>query len=69
MARGCDSKDGFQRVASRREREFQPSLRSHLMKEMAGRNDVARPAELRPEGLIALENGRAWRKTKKSLPL
>jgi CRISPR-associated protein Csm1 len=43
----------FARVASRREREFQ-KLRSHLMKEMAGRN-LRGKLKLRPEGLIALE--------------
>lgn len=43
----------FARVATRRDREFQ-KLRSHLMKEMAGRNMRGR-LKLRPEGLIALE--------------
>lgn len=43
----------FARVANRREREFQ-KLRSHLMKEMAGRN-LRGKLKLRPEGLIALE--------------
>jgi hypothetical protein len=43
----------FARVASRKEREFQ-KLRSHLMKEMAGRN-LRGKLKLRPEGLIALE--------------
>jgi CRISPR-associated protein Csm1 len=43
----------FARVASRREREFQ-KLRSHLMKELAGRN-MRGGLKLRPEGLIALE--------------
>lgn len=43
----------FANVGNRREREFQ-KLRSHLMKEMAGRNLRGR-LKLRPEGLIALE--------------
>ena len=43
----------FAGVANRREREFQ-KLRSHLMKEMAGRNLRGR-LRLRPEGLVALE--------------
>ncbi|HWE52850.1 MAG TPA: hypothetical protein VG273_23855 [Bryobacteraceae bacterium] len=43
----------FARVATRREREFQ-KLRSHLMKEMTGRN-LRAGLKLRPEGLIALE--------------
>jgi CRISPR-associated protein Csm1 len=43
----------FSNVATRREREFQ-KLRSHLMKEMTGRN-LRAGLKLRPEGLIALE--------------
>ena len=43
----------FANVANRREREFQ-KLRSHLMKEMAGRN-MRGKLKLRPEGLVALE--------------
>ncbi|MDE3198649.1 MAG: hypothetical protein KGN84_20045 [Acidobacteriota bacterium] len=43
----------FARVANRREREFQ-KLRSHLMKELAGRNTRGK-LKLRPEGLVALE--------------
>ena len=53
MARALRFQRRFSRVASRREREFQ-KLRSHLMKEMAGRNVRGR-LKLRPEGLIALE--------------
>jgi CRISPR-associated protein Csm1 len=53
MARALRFQRRFARVASRREREFQ-KLRSHLMKEMAGRN-VRGGLKLRPEGLIALE--------------
>jgi CRISPR-associated protein Csm1 len=53
MARALRFQRRFSRVASRREREFQ-KLRSHLMKEMAGRNVRGR-LRLRPEGLIALE--------------
>ena len=53
MARALRFQRRFSRVASRREREFQ-KLRSHLMKEMAGRNMRGR-LKLRPEGLIALE--------------
>jgi CRISPR-associated protein Csm1 len=53
MARALRFQRRFARVASRREREFQ-KLRSHLMKEMAGRNLRGR-LKLRPEGLIALE--------------
>ncbi len=53
MARALRFQRRFARVASRREREFQ-KLRSHLMKEMAGRNVRGR-LKLRPEGLIALE--------------
>ncbi len=53
MARALRFQRRFSRVASRREREFQ-KLRSHLMKEMAGRNLRGR-LKLRPEGLIALE--------------
>jgi CRISPR-associated protein Csm1 len=43
----------FANVATRKEREFQ-KLRSHLMKEMAGRN-LRGKLKLRPEGLVALE--------------
>jgi CRISPR-associated protein Csm1 len=53
LARALRFQRRFARVASRREREFQ-KLRSHLMKEMAGRNMRGR-LKLRPEGLIALE--------------
>ncbi len=53
MARALRFQRRFARVANRREREFQ-KLRSHLMKEMAGRN-VRGTLKLRPEGLIALE--------------
>ena len=53
MARALRFQRRFSHVASRREREFQ-KLRSHLMKEMAGRNLRGR-LKLRPEGLIALE--------------
>jgi CRISPR-associated protein Csm1 len=53
MSRALRFQRRFARVASRREREFQ-KLRSHLMKEMAGRNVRGR-LKLRPEGLIALE--------------
>ena len=53
LARALRFQRRFGRVASRREREFQ-KLRSHLMKEMAGRNMRGR-LKLRPEGLIALE--------------
>lgn len=53
LARALRFQRRFARVASRREREFQ-KLRSHLMKEMAGRNTRGR-LKLRPEGLIALE--------------
>lgn len=53
MARALRFQRRFARVASRREREFQ-KLRSHLMKEMAGRN-LRGGLKLRPEGLIALE--------------
>jgi len=53
LARALRFQRRFARVASRREREFQ-ELRSHLMKEMAGRNTRGR-LKLRPEGLIALE--------------
>jgi CRISPR-associated protein Csm1 len=53
MARALRFQRRFARVAGRREREFQ-KLRSHLMKEMAGRNLRGR-LKLRPEGLIALE--------------
>jgi hypothetical protein len=53
VARALRFQRRFARVASRREREFQ-KLRSHLMKEMAGRN-LRGKLRLRPEGLIALE--------------
>jgi CRISPR-associated protein Csm1 len=53
LARALRFQRRFARVASRKEREFQ-KLRSHLMKEMAGRNTRGR-LKLRPEGLIALE--------------
>ena len=53
LARALRFQRRFARVASRREREFQ-KLRSHLMKEMAGRNTRGR-LKLRPEGLVALE--------------
>ena len=53
VARALRFQRRFARVETRREREFQ-KLRSHLMKEMAGRNLRGR-LKLRPEGLIALE--------------
>jgi CRISPR-associated protein Csm1 len=53
LARALRFQRRFARVASRKEREFQ-KLRSHLMKEMAGRGARGR-LKLRPEGLIALE--------------
>jgi CRISPR-associated protein Csm1 len=53
MARAARFQRRFARMASRREREFQ-KLRSHLMKEMSGRNLSGR-LRLRPEGLVALE--------------
>jgi CRISPR-associated protein Csm1 len=53
VARALRFQRRFARVATRREREFQ-KLRSHLMKEMAGRN-ARGVLKLRPEGLIALE--------------
>ncbi|MES1257531.1 MAG: hypothetical protein ABUS51_03840 [Acidobacteriota bacterium] len=53
MARAIRFQRRFARVANRREREFQ-KLRSHLMKEMAGRTQRGR-LKLRPEGLVALE--------------
>ena len=53
MARALRFQRRFARVASRREREFQ-KLRSHLMKELAGRNVRGR-LKLRPEGLLAME--------------
>jgi hypothetical protein len=53
VARALRFQRRFARVATRREREFQ-KLRSHLMKELAGRNLRGR-LKLRPEGLIALE--------------
>jgi CRISPR-associated protein Csm1 len=53
VARALRFQRRFARVASRKEREFQ-KLRSHLMKEMAGRN-LRGKLKLRPEGLIALE--------------
>jgi CRISPR-associated protein Csm1 len=53
MARAVRFQRRFARVANRREREFQ-KLRSHLMKEMAGRNPKGK-LKLRPEGSVALE--------------
>jgi CRISPR-associated protein Csm1 len=53
VARALRFQRRFARVATRKEREFQ-KLRSHLMKEMAGRN-LRGKLNLRPEGLIALE--------------
>ena len=53
VARALRFQRRFANVGNRREREFQ-KLRSHLMKEMAGRNLRGR-LKLRPEGLIALE--------------
>ena len=53
VARALRFQRRFARVATRREREFQ-KLRSHLMKEMTGRN-LRAGLKLRPEGLIALE--------------
>jgi CRISPR-associated protein Csm1 len=53
LARTIRFQRRFARVATRREREFQ-KLRSHLMKEMAGRN-LRGKVKLRPEGLVALE--------------
>jgi CRISPR-associated protein Csm1 len=53
MARALRFQRRFARVGNKREREFQ-KLRSHLMKEMAGRRIKGR-LKLRPEGLIALE--------------
>lgn len=53
MARALRFQRRFARVGNKREREFQ-KLRSHLMKEMAGRRIQGR-LKLRPEGLIALE--------------
>jgi len=53
MARAVRFQRRFARVANRKEREFQ-KLRSHLMKEMAGRSQRGR-LKLRPEGLVALE--------------
>jgi CRISPR-associated protein Csm1 len=53
MARAARFQRRFARVATRREREFQ-KLRSHLMKEMAGRSERGK-LKLRPEGLVALE--------------
>lgn len=43
----------FANVATRKERQFQ-KLKSHLMKELAGRN-LRGKLRLRPEGLVALE--------------
>lgn len=43
----------FARAAGKREKEFQ-KLRSHLMKEMTGKNIRGR-LKLRPEGLVAME--------------
>ncbi|HVW87179.1 MAG TPA: hypothetical protein VHB50_20975 [Bryobacteraceae bacterium] len=53
MARTIRFQRRFARLATRREREFQ-KLRSHLMKELAGRN-LRGKLKLRPEGLVALE--------------
>ncbi len=53
MARALRFQRRFARVGNKREREFQ-KLRSHLMKEMAGRRIQGR-LKLRPEGLVALE--------------
>ncbi len=53
MARALRFQRRFARVGNKREREFQ-KLRSHLMKEMAGRRIKGR-LKLRPEGLVALE--------------
>jgi CRISPR-associated protein Csm1 len=53
LARALRFQRRFARVGNRKEREFQ-KLRSHLMKEMAGRNTRGR-LKLRPEGLVALE--------------
>lgn len=52
-ARAARFQRRFARVATRREREFQ-KLRSHLMKEVAGRGERGK-LKLRPEGLVALE--------------
>jgi len=57
MARAIRFQRRFARVANRKEREFQ-KLRSHLMKEMAGRSTLGKARgklRLRPEGQIALE--------------
>jgi CRISPR-associated protein Csm1 len=53
MARAIRFQRRFARVANRKEREFQ-KLRSHLVKEIAGRSQRGR-LKLRPEGLVALE--------------
>jgi len=53
LARTIRFQRRFARVASRREREFQ-KLRSHLIKEVAGRSAKGK-LRLRPEGLVALE--------------
>jgi CRISPR-associated protein Csm1 len=53
LARTIRFQRRFARVANRREREFQ-KLRSHLIKEVSGRN-VKGKLKLRPEGLVALE--------------
>jgi CRISPR-associated protein Csm1 len=53
IARAARFQRRFARVATRREREFQ-KLRSHLMKEVAGRSERGK-LKLRPEGLVALE--------------
>ncbi len=53
VARAARFQRRFARVATRREREFQ-KLRSHLMKEVAGRSERGK-LKLRPEGLVALE--------------
>jgi CRISPR-associated protein Csm1 len=53
LARTIRFQRRFARVANRREREFQ-KLRSHLIKEVSGRNAKGK-LKLRPEGLVALE--------------
>ena len=53
MARAIRFQRRFARVANRKEREFQ-KLRSHLVKDIAGRSQRGR-LKLRPEGLVALE--------------
>jgi CRISPR-associated protein Csm1 len=53
LARTIRFQRRFAKVANRREREFQ-KLRSHLIKEVAGRSAKGK-LRLRPEGLVALE--------------